>query len=374
MVAELCSVFLLAWLKERGAGQPLNWTEAAQNRAQWRDVLQAWLASKNLPSTGQLWDPTKVDLLGRQVLQIGWRFQLLPMRHVPIEEAYDSPLRVVEIDEADHATPVVQIATDGSCRTGTGGFAAVLKAPYADIETAIVGRGRMPGESTNIMAEVRAAVLGLRMALQLHKSTGVEFFQLLTDSMFVVQAVEEDLTAGRHAATKDTVMASLKELFAGHWKQMQERFTAARETASEHFQKLQASNAEGNAVLKSHTQLLTAFRTKIQELEDVITGYRKHVDELGGHLQSMEERVAELQDGMSKALDRLEGLTELVQILRESQPPRPPYRAPPVPSGKGEAGVPLRIDSCCPQPVHPVVTCSVHSSPRHAQHDERGNG
>ena len=152
----------------------------------------------------------------------------------------------------------------------------------------------------------------------------------------IKQAVENSF-----AATKDTVMASLKELFAGHWKQMQERFTAARETASEHFQKLQASNAEGNAVLTSHTQLLTAFRTKIQELEAV---YRKHVDELGGHLQSIEESVAELQDGMSKALDRLEGLTELVQILRESQPPRPPYRAPPVPSGKGEGGVPLRID------------------------------
>ena len=133
-------------------------------------------------------------------------------RHVPIEEAYDSPLRVVEIDEADHATPVVQTATDGSCKTGTGGFAAVLLAPYADIETAIVGRGRMPGESTNIMAEVRAAVLGLRMALQLHKSTGVEFFQLLTDSMFVVQAVEEDLTAGRHAALISTLLQVWTEL------------------------------------------------------------------------------------------------------------------------------------------------------------------
>ena len=133
---------------------------------------------------------------------------------------------------------------------------------------------------------------------------------------------------------------------------MQERFTAARETASEHFQKSQASNAEGNAVLKSHTQLLTAFRNKIQELEDKIPGYRKHVDELGDYLQSMEERVAELQDGMSQALDRLEGLTELVQILRESQPPRPPYRTPPIPSDKGDGGIPLPTTNCCPQQVH----------------------
>ena len=84
--------------------------------------------------------------------------------------------------------------------------------PYAPIETAIAGKGLMPGAATNIAAEVRASILGLRMALQLHKSTGVQFFELLTDSMFVVQSLEDDLVAGKHAATVTTLLQVWTEL------------------------------------------------------------------------------------------------------------------------------------------------------------------
>ena len=54
-------------------------------------------------------------------------------------------------------------------------FAAVVLAKYSEVqkysevESAIAGKGLMPGSSTKISAEIRAAVLGLRMALQLHK-------------------------------------------------------------------------------------------------------------------------------------------------------------------------------------------------------------
>ena len=116
------------------------------------------------------------------------KFSLLPMRHVPIEEAYDSPLRIIELGQQEYASQAVQIATDGSSRRQQGGFAAILLSPYANMKTAIVGRGAMPGTCTNVLAEVRAAILGLRMALQLHKTTGVGFFELLTDSMFAVQS------------------------------------------------------------------------------------------------------------------------------------------------------------------------------------------
>ena len=44
---------------------------------------------ETIPRAGQVHDPQGVDLLGRQVLQVGTRFALLPMRHVPIEEPYD---------------------------------------------------------------------------------------------------------------------------------------------------------------------------------------------------------------------------------------------------------------------------------------------
>ena len=58
----------------------------------------------------QLWK----DLLGRQVLQVGRQFMLLPMRHVPVEEAYDAPFRIVHVADDEHAASVVQVASDGS--------------------------------------------------------------------------------------------------------------------------------------------------------------------------------------------------------------------------------------------------------------------
>ena len=129
-----------------------------------------------------------------------------------MEEAYDSPLKVIHVDEQDRAPQVVQVATDGSSRGQQGGFAAVMLTPYAEMETAIVGRGIMPGTCAKILAEVRAAVLGLRMALQLHKATGVGFFELLTDSMFVVQTIEDDLVDGRHAGMVTTLLQVWTEL------------------------------------------------------------------------------------------------------------------------------------------------------------------
>ena len=70
----------------------------------------------------------------------------------------------------------------------------------------------MTGTCTNVLAEVHAAVLGLRRALQLHKTTGVGFFDLLTDSMFVVQTIEDDLVAWRHAGSIATLLQVWMEL------------------------------------------------------------------------------------------------------------------------------------------------------------------
>ena len=54
----------LAWMKGRGAGQPGNWTEAAQDRALWKEAQQTWLEAQGLPSRGQVRDPQRVDLFG----------------------------------------------------------------------------------------------------------------------------------------------------------------------------------------------------------------------------------------------------------------------------------------------------------------------
>ena len=85
---------------------------------------------------------------------------------------------------------------DGSARQQIGGYAAVMLCPYAEIETAVVGKGRMAGNATNIQAEMRAATLGLRMML--YRASGIAHFHLLTDSMYVVQVLVESISPARH--------------------------------------------------------------------------------------------------------------------------------------------------------------------------------
>ena len=143
-------------------------------------------------------DPYQEDVLGRQLLQVGQRFHLLPFRHIPVEELYDAPLRVILASEETLAPAVVEVATDRSARQQTGGYAAVMLCPYSEIETAVVGKGRMVGDATNIQAEMQAVILGLRMMLQLYRTSGIANFQLLTDGMYVVQVLDESISPARH--------------------------------------------------------------------------------------------------------------------------------------------------------------------------------
>ena len=133
-------------------------------------------------------------------------------------------------------------------------------------------------------------------------------------------------------------MAALMiDMMATHLKQVQDRFASARETAAEQYQKLQAANAEGSAVMKIHTSLLSSFRAKQPEFEEILTNYHKHIDGLAGNIQGVEESLTELQDGQQRVLDRLEAVLEILQKLRESTP-RVPYRAPPTaPQGRSSA-------------------------------------
>ena len=100
--------------------------------------------------------------------------------------------------------------------------------------------------------------------------------------------------------TRDAMAKNLKEALAANLKQILERFSGARETAADHYAKLQASHAEGTAVLKSLTALLTAFRAKLAELDEVMTNYKKHIDEVYWAVQSMAEQVAELHYGQTR--------------------------------------------------------------------------
>ena len=189
----------LAWEQIRHVREPFSWIEFSVHRHEWRQVWARWLTSKGWLCAGMTADPCQENLMGRQLLQLGRRFHLLPMRHFPVEEVYDSVLRVVPQDCEDNSLAQFPVATDGSAKAEVGAYAAVLLAPYSEIETAIVGRGRMSVSATNITAEMQASIQGLRMALEVHQVTGIESFVLLTDSMYVVQLLEESIITTRHA-------------------------------------------------------------------------------------------------------------------------------------------------------------------------------
>ena len=53
----------------------------------------------------------------------------------------------------------------------------------------------------------KAAVQGLKMALQIYETTGIASFVLLTDSMYVVQVLEDSIVATRHAGLTAELLA-----------------------------------------------------------------------------------------------------------------------------------------------------------------------
>ena len=152
-------------------------------------------------------DPFQENLMGRQLLQLGHRFHLLPMRHVPVEEPYEEVLRIVPQEGEEDCLAQFQIATDGSAKSSVGAFSAVLLAPYSEIETAVVGRGKMAGVATNITDEMQAAIQGLRMALEVSRVSGIGSLVLLTDSMYVVQLLEDSIVTTRHAGPAAELLA-----------------------------------------------------------------------------------------------------------------------------------------------------------------------
>ena len=120
---------------------------------------------------------------------------------------YEDVLRIVPQDGEEDCLAQFQIATDGSARAEVGAFAAVILAPYSGVETAVVGRGRMVGTATNITAEMRAAIQGLRMALEVNRVSGIGSFVLLTDPMYVVQLLEDSIVTTRHAGPAAELLA-----------------------------------------------------------------------------------------------------------------------------------------------------------------------
>ena len=59
---------------------------------------------------------------------------------------------------------------------------------------------------------MQAAIQGLKLILQVFQSLGVAHFELLTDSMYVVQLLEDSMTSVRHAGQAAELLALWQRL------------------------------------------------------------------------------------------------------------------------------------------------------------------
>ena len=134
-------------------------------------------------------DLTQVDLLGRCLLQV--EFKLLPFRLVPVEPPYGTSFEVIPECELETDAHCFQVCSDGGCRRGHGSLTVTIMSPYAPLHESIVIQAKIPGTSTNIKAELLAAVQALRHIRTLLSCFPSIPFVYQTDSMLVVQALEQ---------------------------------------------------------------------------------------------------------------------------------------------------------------------------------------
>ena len=166
--------------------EPLFWTEAAQDRHRWKRFIACLLGACGYAQS--LWYPdlSLVDLHERQLLVVGRKFFLLPMRHFPVEELYDNSLCVVPDTDAYQDLSGWIVATDGSSRLNIGGFAVVIQPPGAD--QLLIRRGYIPAPCTNTKAELIALQVACDMIRVLQTRIPEEqAVTLLTDSQFCLQ-------------------------------------------------------------------------------------------------------------------------------------------------------------------------------------------
>ena len=169
-----CYRFLqLAWESLRTPSDPWLWVDLAQDRTAWLDFSNLWLRFKGLDPTRFYPDLGSVDLAGRCLLQVGDNFRLLPFRHVPVEQPYNTSFEVIPEPLADSDFGCFQICSDGGCRRGKGSLAVSILAPYAPLEDAILVQQKIPDHCTNNKAELLAAIQALK-----HIRTLLRYFPL----------------------------------------------------------------------------------------------------------------------------------------------------------------------------------------------------
>ena len=183
----------------RPSTAPVQWIEAAQDRQLWESKTQEWLSARGWHATKAYQDLTIVDLEGRMVRKTGEYFQLLPMRHPPVEEPYPCSYQEIAAASDDSQDCALTVSCDGSSKDKLGAFGVVLLPTYGDLDKAVLASGRVPGECTNIRAEIRAAVQALRMIRELTQVQPSISVELQTDSLFVIRLLSDAFLTPTHA-------------------------------------------------------------------------------------------------------------------------------------------------------------------------------
>ena len=144
------------WDGARERGEPLFWDQVAHDKPRWHSLLDLSLKAQQVE--GSLWYPdlNTVDLRGRQLLVTDSVYQLFPVRHFPLEEAYEGSLCVADQVDAYHALEGWLFSTDGSCHHSEGGYAVVVRPPPEERSTLLIRREYIPAPCTDTKAEVRA--------------------------------------------------------------------------------------------------------------------------------------------------------------------------------------------------------------------------
>ena len=208
-----CVRFLqLAYESLREPWEPAFWVDKALDRPAWLSFSQTWLTFKSLSPSKFYPDLCNVDLYGRCLLQIGDVFKLLPFRHVPVEPRYGTSFEVVPEAEAELDADCLQVCSDGGCKHSNGSLAVTFLAPYAPLADAVILQGRVEGFCTNIKAELLAAVEALKHIRTFLRHYPLTPFIYMTDSMLVVQALEELANITCHPSTVHELMSIWRQV------------------------------------------------------------------------------------------------------------------------------------------------------------------
>ena len=187
-----CVRFLqLAYETLREPHEPAFWVDKALDKQAWVSFSEAWLSFKALSPSKFYQDLCSVDLHGRCLLQVGDNFKLLPFRHVPVQPPYGTSFEVIPEAEVESDVDCFQVCSDGGCKNKIGALALTILAPYSPLEDAVVVHARIPDFATNIKAELLAAVQALKHIKILLRYFPSIPFVYMTDSMLVVQVLEE---------------------------------------------------------------------------------------------------------------------------------------------------------------------------------------